>query len=64
MDVTDKIYYYCGIVGICLAIVILTLTGIGVMSGGPAGFAKGIVCLVVGLVLFFRGYRAKRDAGN
>lgn len=62
MDTTDKIFYYCGLVGIILALAIIVMAGIGMISGGASAIGKAIFGLLVGIGLFLRGYMAKRRA--
>ena len=63
MSIYDKILYYCGLVGTVLALVIIILVAAGVMTGGITAIGKASVGLIVGIGLFLRGYRAKRNTG-
>ena len=59
MTTYDKIFYYCGLVGIILALAIIAMAGLGIISGGIGAIGKAAFGLVVGIGLFLRGYMAK-----
>lgn len=62
MTVYDRILYYCGLVGIVLALGIIAMLAFGVMGGGISAIGKASLGLLVGIGLFIRGYSAKRNA--
>jgi uncharacterized membrane protein len=62
MDVTDKIYYWSGIVAVILGIAAIVLAALGILTHSYAGYGRGAIAVVVGAGLFFRGYRAKQRA--
>ena len=62
MDVSDKMLYYSGLVAIVLGLTLIILGAMGMMSSMWVAVVRGSIAIVVGLVLFGRGLRAKQRA--
>lgn len=62
MDVSDKMFYYGGLVAIVLGSTLIVLGALGLMSSTWVAIVRGSIALVVGLGLFGRGLSAKRRA--
>lgn len=66
MNVADKMLYYSGLVAIALGVALIILGAMGMMSSIGVAVARGSIAIVIGIVLFGRGLRAKhkpRDQG-
>jgi uncharacterized membrane protein len=62
MDVTDKIYYWSGILSVIAGIAFIVLAALGLLTHSYQGYARGAIFVVGGTALFLRGYRAKQRA--
>lgn len=62
MDISDKIWYYGGLVGIFVALGAIILGALGAVTGSSILLGKGIIGLVICTSCFIRGRRAKRKA--
>lgn len=62
MNIADKMLYYSGLVAIVLGLTLIILGAMGMMSSMWVAVVRGSIAIVVGLVLFGRGLRAKQRA--
>jgi len=62
MNISDKILYYSGIVGIVAALVLGIGMAVGAFSTSPSAIGHLAVAGAVGIGVFARGYRAKQEA--
>ena len=62
MDISDKILYYAGIVGIILALVGIAIALLGLITDAYILIGKCLIGLAISTSCFVRGRKAKREA--